>query len=108
MLRPYIGLADVRHNDAWALLASCIVMMLWPTGKYPLLAFIGEQGSGKTTALERARAIVDPNTSPHEKPPRKIEDLYLRARSSRVIGLDNLSAINGDLADALCRLAGAA
>ncbi len=76
-----------------------------PDGPYPVLALDGEQGSGKSTACRMLRRLVDPNKADLRGPPRKEEDLIVAATSARVVALDNISFIEAEMADALCRVA---
>jgi hypothetical protein len=90
---------DLRLVVAW--LVSC----LHPEGPFPILAVDGEQGSGKTTASKMLRRLVDPNHADARAAPREERDLVIAARNSRVLGFDNLSSLDADMADALCRIA---
>jgi len=71
---------------------------------FPVLVLQGEQGAGKSTASRVIRALVDPSTAPLRSPPREVRDLLVSAANSHVMALDNLSGLNPELSDALCRL----
>ncbi|MGY4802856.1 hypothetical protein [Teichococcus aerofrigidensis] len=101
-LRPGDGggpSADLRLSVAW------LVACLCPEGPFPILAVDGEQGSGKTTASKMLRRLVDPNHADARAAPREERDLVIAARNSRVLSFDNLSSLDSDMADALCRIA---
>ena len=61
-------------------------------------------GSGKTLLVESQKAILDPNIAPVRSSPRDEVDLIIAARGSRCPCFGNLSRINFDQSDALCRL----
>ena len=74
MLRAFVNYAsegDFRLMVAW------LVMALRPRGPYPMLALHGEQGSGKSTAEEILRMLIDPNEALLRPPPRDERDLVI-------------------------------
>lgn len=105
-LRKLLNLAAGDAADAdFRLIVAWLVAALHPSGPYTLLALDGEQGSGKSTAAKMLRRLVDPNRAEHRAPPRKEDDLLIAAQNGRVVAIDNVSFIETDMADALCRLA---
>jgi hypothetical protein len=98
-------LVNVASDADFILLVSWLAMALRPTGPYPVLLFVGEQGCGKTSAQEALRGLLDPHEPPHRGSPHSEEDLWLGAANSWVLFLDNLSKIQPWLSDNLCRLA---
>ena len=105
-LRQLINLpADNGGNDNFRLVVAWLVAALYPNGPYPVLALDGEQGSGKTTVCRMLRRLVDPNAAVLRATPRTEDDLLIAATNGRVIALDNVSFIENDMADALCRVA---
>jgi hypothetical protein len=101
-LRPFLNYAG--END-FRLMVAWLVMALRPVGPYPVLALHGEQGSGKSTAAEALRMIIDPNEALLRPPPRDERDLVIAGSNGRVVALENLSHIAQWLSDALCRIA---
>jgi hypothetical protein len=104
------SLADLRRfvnvtDKDWPLLAAWLVAAFRPTGPYPILKLIGEQGAAKTTTAEVLRKLVDPNTAPLRRPPHGDRDLMIAANNGWVVGFDNLSYVKPELSDALCCLA---
>jgi hypothetical protein len=93
------------QRDELVLILSWLVGCFWHRGPYPILAIDGEQGAGKSTACRILRNLVDPNMAPLRAPPKTEIDLTVAAASSRVVCLDNISFLDADMADALCRLA---
>ena len=92
------------QRDEFCLLVSWLVACLWPCGPYPILAIDGEQGSGKSTASRMLRKLVDPNKSPLRAPPKTEADLIVAAAAGRIVAIDNVSHLDPDMADTLCRL----
>ncbi|HEX6995055.1 MAG TPA: ATP-binding protein, partial [Gammaproteobacteria bacterium] len=75
------------------LVASWLVASLYPEIPHPVLAFFGEQGTGKTTAQKMLVSAIDPGPVPTRKPPRDAESWVTAAAGSWVVGLDNLSDV---------------
>lgn len=100
-LRKFVNV--VSH--CWALLLAWIVAAFRPTGPYPLLKLLGEQGSAKTTSARMVRSLVDPNTASVRSAPRSERDLMIAANNGWVVNLDNMSHVTSELSDSLCRLA---
>ena len=71
---------------------------------YPILILQGEQGTGKSTTSRVIRSLVDPSTVPLRSPPKDSRDLLVSASNTHVVVLDNLSGLNPELSDCLCRL----
>ena len=92
-------------EDHRPLLAGFMLAALCPTGPYPALHLSGEQGTGKSTACRVIRRLTDPSASPLRSPPKELRDLLVGALNGWVLAIDNLSGLNPQLSDALCRLA---
>jgi hypothetical protein len=101
-LRPFLNYAT---TDDFRLMVAWLVMAFRPAGPYPILALHGEQGSGKSTAAELLRMLVDPNQALLRPPPRDERDLVIAGTNGRVVALENLSVIPQWLSDSLCRVA---
>ena len=85
------------------LVMAWLVAALEPDIPHPVLAFFGQQGSGKTTALKRVVQLIDDSAAPIRKPPRDTETWVTAAGGSWIVALDNVSNIRPELSDALCR-----
>ena len=99
-LREFINLDDRQFDVVigW-MLAS------WrPETPCPILLLSGGQGTGKSSATRLIARLVDPTTCEDRQPPRDNEQLITAAQGSRLVLLDNVSAISNDLSDSLCRL----
>ena len=100
-LRAYL---NVGSDDDFALVQAWLVAALRSAGPYPVLVLQGEQGSAKSWAARILRALIDPHEAPLRTAPRSERDLFVTARNSHVLALDNLSTMPVWLSDALCRL----
>jgi len=101
-LRRFVNVA----SDAdFCLMVAWQIQALKPTGPYPILVLIAEQGAAKTTALRVLRRLCDPNESDARRPPRNTEDLMIAATNAHVVAFDNLSRLSADLSDSLAVLA---
>jgi hypothetical protein len=92
-------------SDQFTLVKGWLLAALRPKGPYPLLVAIGSAGSAKSNLCRMLRALIDPNSSPLNSPPREMRDLQATAMSNHVLGYDNPSQLNSHLSDSLCRLA---
>jgi hypothetical protein len=101
LLREHV---NVRGDDDFALLLGWIVQALNPDGPYPVLPIFGEHGSGKTTAEQIIRSLVDPSHIPTRTAPNQEQDLVIAAENGWVLAFDNMSHVQPWLSDALCRL----
>jgi len=103
-LDPLRDLANV-DDAGWDLVRAWLVLAWMPDIPVPILAITGHQGSGKSVLGRYLVSLVDPSGAPLKKPPkgRDLGEWHTVASGSRVIGLDNVSHINEEFSDALCR-----
>ncbi len=101
MLREFV---NVGSDNDFRLLVAWILAGLRPTGPFPALVLIGEQGSAKSTAARVVRSLIDPSSAPIRTRPREERDLMVSANSGWVMAFDNISTLPDWLSDALCRL----
>ncbi|MCZ8258589.1 MAG: ATP-binding protein [Beijerinckiaceae bacterium] len=102
LLRQFVNTAreaDFMLSVAWLLAA------LAGRGPFPILMVQGEQGTGKSTFARILRALVDPNGAPHRQLPRDIRDFAVAAANALVLSFDNISSIDPEISDMLCRAA---
>jgi putative DNA primase/helicase len=104
-LAPLRELLPVDSEDEWRIVVLWALAALRPIGPYPIIAWSGEQGTGKSFAARVMRRLIDPCGDDIMQPPREDRDLIAAARSNHVLAFDNLSSVSGELADSLCRLA---
>jgi hypothetical protein len=94
---------NVTGEDDFLLLVAWLVAALRPTGPFPILALVSEQGSGKSTTSRNIRRLIDPNASLLRTMPRDERELAVNANSSCILAFDNVSGIPNRMSDALCR-----
>jgi len=71
---------------------------------YPGLELIGEQGSGKSTAAEAIRRVLDPSSCNLRGAPKTVEDIFVSAKQNHVVAYENISHLAGPMQDALAIL----
>ena len=101
-LRSFINLGS---EDDWLLFVAVMTAYYRPSGPYPIMVLMGEQGSAKSTAARFLRALIDPHEVPVRSAPRDERDLMIAATNNWTLVLDNLSHLPDWLSDSLCRLA---
>jgi hypothetical protein len=101
-LRPFLNIAN---DGDFVLLTMWGLATFRPHGPCPILIFMAEQGSAKTTTTRVMRRLVDPNESDVRRPPRNTEDLMIAATNGHVVAYDNLSRLSDELSDNLSVLA---
>ncbi len=94
---------NVAEEDR-PLMAAWLLAAMRPRGPYPIALLIGEQGTGKSATSRALKRLTDPSTVMLRPPPREDRDLQVAAISSWCVALDNLSGLNPQLSDCLCRL----
>ena len=101
VIRKYVNLDD----DQWVLYVSCLCAFISPYGPYPVLAFSGEQGAGKSTGGRVTKKLIDPAVVELYSMPDKPRDVFVAAQNNWVIVYDNLSEMPPWLSDVFCALA---
>ena len=101
-LRTVINIPD---DDDFKRVVGWLLGALRPRGPYPVLAFVAEQGSGKTAAARMLCALVDPSTIQLRGSISDERDLVIAARYSHIMAFDNVSHLPQWLSDAFCRIA---
>jgi len=96
------GLLNV-DEDGFRTLVAWLVAACFPDIPHPVLAFKGEQGTGKSTAARMAVNLVDPSPAPLRSAPRDIKQWGVTASASWTVCLDNISSIQPWLSDTLCK-----
>jgi len=101
-LAPLRERLNVSDAD-WSLVLAWLCAALTPSPPHPLLALLGEQGTGKSTATRLVVEVIDPSPVPLRPAPRDEDQWSVAAASSWVVGLDNLSGVAPWFSDSLCR-----
>ena len=101
-LRPFVNL----KAEEWILYKGAISYYLShpkvPGVEYPILAFISEQGSGKSFLSHMTQCLVDNNTVGLQTLPRRIKDIVIAFNHTHLLSLDNLRYLGTQHADLFC------
>ncbi|MBA3431304.1 MAG: ATP-binding protein [Actinobacteria bacterium] len=103
-LRPFV---NVQDDGDFSLVVGFLLCALrqYANMKYPVLCFVGEQGSAKSVMTRVVKKLLDPSTSDLRSEQKEARDLMIYATHSWCLALDNVSHLPDWLSDALCRLA---
>jgi hypothetical protein len=104
-LKALQDFVNVENDEQWSLLTAWLVAALRPTGPYPVLTLLGEQGTAKSTTQEIFRSLIDPNVALLRAAPMDVRDVMVAANNGWCLAFDNLSTIDPWLSDCFCRLA---
>lgn len=103
---------NLETEDDFRLVTGFILMTLRPQGPYPVLVFLGGQGSGKSYNSKVVKALTDPSRVSDEaasvtnlgKLPRDEDSLSVVAYHSRLVAIDNVSWLPEWMSDEFCRI----
>lgn len=108
-LRAHVNLPPVQGwhalDDGVKAEANCLMLfcgILYHQGTRPLGSFTGHQGTGKSVALQRVKAVVDPTDPDRTTMPADVRGLFVTAAHAGVPAYDNSSEISGPISDACC------
>lgn len=103
-IRDVFQFINVKEHDQQILFLAGLVSFFIPEVPHPLLYVHGQQGSAKSSLLETVHELVDPSAVGSLSMPRNLEDLKLLLdHHSAFASFDNVSYIQADTADLLCR-----
>lgn len=85
------------------LLLAWLVSALDPSIPHPILTVTGEYGSAKSTGARQTASLIDPSPAQLRKPPRDEESWVTSVAGSWIVAVDNVSRIDTQWSDGLCR-----
>lgn len=95
---------NVKENDR-ILIFAWLQCALRGKPPYPILNINGEQGTGKTLLANILRGFIDPSLGENRNPPKDANELLTMVVNSFIISIDNVSNIDAEISDGLCRIA---
>ncbi len=102
-LKKFSKYFNVKNEQHLALiLAFVIKLYIRNVASSLIFVFQGKQDSGKTTASEVIKFLVDPTEPLLSIPPRVAEDVVVLANTTYMLAYDNLSGLSHELADFFC------
>jgi hypothetical protein len=104
-LDPLRRLLNIESDSQFALVVGWLCGALRGAGPYPTLVITGNHGSGKSTAENTIKRLIDPTAGGLRSQPREERDLMVAANNSHVLAFDNFSTLPDWLSDSFCRLA---
>jgi hypothetical protein len=99
-LRQLLGV----EGNAWALLSTFILFCLMPGQTYPVLLLSACRGSGKTTAAEIIKGLVDPSKAGLVGLSADAHRAAVAGTNRWLMAYDNVSHISPEASDTLCQI----
>lgn len=100
LLRKYI---NIGNDENWILFLGWLITTCIPQIPYAVLVLMGTQGSAKSISMEFIQDLVDPSKNKPSGLSGSERDFAVSAYRRRVLFYDNISKLNDDMSDLLCR-----
>ena len=98
-LRTLLNVGD----HTWPIVVGWLVAALIANIPHPILMFVVEQWTGRSTAARLVLGVIDPSPAPMRSEPHDPEQWATAAAGSWTVCLDNVSQVSGWLSDSLCK-----
>jgi putative DNA primase/helicase len=102
LLRKYLNLE--KESD-FLLVVAYLVASLLESRVYPILILQGGQGCAKSTTSRVLKQLIDPGAPELRSFPSSEESLFIAARNTHLLVMDNMSGLQPWASDALCKIA---
>lgn len=94
----------LQNQDQLLLLSTYLVgAFMSPVVKCPVLIFIGDKGSSKSTIMRRIESIIDPKYTDLTGVSNSNADLQIQLANNRFVSIDNVSRLSQKTSDLLAR-----
>lgn len=93
-----------RPQEILLLLTAILKAINLDKGAYVLMVLIGQMGSGKSTASNIIKSLVDPTEPLLLAPPKSSDDILAVTGASHFIAIDNISGMTSEMSDIFCRI----
>jgi hypothetical protein len=93
------------QDDSWILLITFLLFCFTAGPTFPVLLLAASRGSGKTTIAEFLKSLIDPGKAPLIGLTADHHKISVAASRRWLLGYDNVSSINPEQSDLLCRIA---
>ena len=104
-LEPLREILNLESASDFKLIVAWLIGAMNPTGPFPIMTLVGEQGSSKSTTARFLKDLTDPATIDLVALPTNERELAIAAKKTWTLPYDNLSKLSSGLSDAFCRLA---
>jgi len=103
-LSELISLFNLSSEDDKILMQIYLVTSYIFGFPHPILILFGQHGSGKSTVCKNLKSLNDPSVVGIMGPIKNSNDFIQAVSHNWTVYFDNLSRMNADLSDALCRV----
>ncbi|WP_147535653.1 hypothetical protein [Bacillus marasmi] len=95
---------NYNSEDDYKLIIAWLLSTFRENSPFPILTIQGEQGSAKSTTTKVLRSLIDPSALSLRALPSDERDLSIAANNTWILTFDNLSGLNSQMSDALCKV----
>jgi len=95
---------NIKEDQLPLVVGWMLMAMQNSEATYPILMVNGGAGSGKTTACEMIRELVDPNKANLISQP-NTNEMRIVGADNHILAFDNVSKISPNFSDSLCKIA---
>jgi hypothetical protein len=96
--------ANCGDREDFILIATYLAYCMQAKAPFPILNIYGETGSGKSELCNKLVSLIDPNVTPSLTLSKSESRMYGDATMRSILYFDNLSGINGEISDILCKI----